>query len=49
MFWQQMSNGYEYEVDEEKGYTGWVRCTGGRLADGRWPNWNSYTGATRYT
>jgi len=36
---------YEYEVTEE--YfggpmlnTGWVRCVGGKLADGRWPMWH---------
>jgi hypothetical protein len=46
MFWQQMGR-YEYEVNGMK-YTGWVRCVNGWLADGRWPNWNSYTGATRY-
>jgi hypothetical protein len=27
---------YEYEYNE-KGYTGWCRCVGGRLAEGTWP------------
>ncbi|MFA5127706.1 MAG: hypothetical protein WC457_01730 [Patescibacteria group bacterium] len=49
--WQSFSFGslgaYEYEYDRY-GYTGWYRCAGGRLADGRWPEWNFKTGATRY-
>jgi hypothetical protein len=28
--------------------TGWYRCIGGRLRDGRWPQWNLYTGKKRY-
>ena len=48
MLWQQIG-GYEYEVDGKgTGYTGWVRCVGGKLADGRWPHWNELTGAKRY-
>ncbi len=43
--WQQLGQ-YEYEYDES-GYTGWCRCIGGMLADGRWPQWNSYSGASR--
>jgi hypothetical protein len=31
--------GYEFEVNEIGGYTGWHRCVGGRLADGTWPAW----------
>ena len=49
--WQQQG-GYEYEYEEKDGglrYTGWYRCVGGRLADGRWPEWNDETGATRYS
>jgi len=45
-FWQTLGN-YEYEVDENLRYTGWVRCAGGRLADGRWPKWNMHTGEKR--
>jgi len=41
--WQTIGQ-YQYEYDEN-GYTGWYRCVGGRLADGRWPEWNSKTGA----
>ena len=25
-------------------FTGWYRCVGGRLADGRWPEWNEEGG-----
>ena len=35
--WQQIGN-YEYQFSE-KGYTGWYRCVGGRLTNGRWPQW----------
>jgi hypothetical protein len=45
VFWQTLGR-YEYEVNET-GYTGWVRCVGGRLADGRWPKWNINTGERR--
>ena len=38
---------YEHEYDA-KGFTGWYRCVGGRLADGRWPEWKSKTGEKRY-
>lgn len=38
--WMQLGSGYEFEYDEH-GFTGWYRCIGGRLADGRWPQWNS--------
>lgn len=45
MFWESRG-GYEYEVDENGQYTGWYRCSGGRMSDGRWPAWRN--GATRY-
>ena len=45
-FWQTLGR-YEYEAGEH-GYTGWYRCVDDRLADGRWPEWNSSTGAIRY-
>ncbi len=46
-FWQTLGH-YEYEVDDEGfHYTGWVRCVGGRLTDGRWPEWNIHTGERR--
>lgn len=49
-FWQTLGR-YEYEVaqgtDRAPCYSGWVRCVGGRLADGRWPQWNIYTGKKR--
>lgn len=45
-FWQRLGQ-YEYEVSEGD-YTGWVRCVGGQLADGRWPQWNTYTGERRF-
>jgi hypothetical protein len=42
-FWQSLGS-YEFEVargpDNQAYYTGWYRCVGGRLADGRWPMWN---------
>jgi len=44
--WQTLGK-YEYEYDQS-GYTGWCRCLGGRLADGRWPEWNANTGGHRY-
>jgi hypothetical protein len=42
--WQTFGS-YEHEVSEEYFggplfYTGWYRCVGGRLADGRWPMWH---------
>lgn len=40
---------YEFEVNEHSQYTGWYRCVGGRLANGRWPQWNDATGATAYS
>lgn len=43
--WQQLGH-YEYEYGQN-GYTGWCRCIGGQLANGTWPQFNSYTGATR--
>jgi len=43
--WQQIG-GYEFQFDAN-GYTGWYRCVGGRLADGRWPQWNYLTGEAR--
>jgi hypothetical protein len=36
--WQTHGD-YQFEYDEN-GYTGWYRCVGGRLADGRWPQWH---------
>lgn len=49
-FWQTLGQ-YEYEVevgaDSHMYYTGWVRCVGGRMADGRWPEHNIYTGKKR--
>ncbi len=50
--WQRQGQ-YEYETvyysrANNHGYTGWVRCVGGRLADGRWPHFNIHTGATRH-
>lgn len=36
--WQRQGV-WEYEYTAA-GYTGWYRCVGGRLADGRWPCWN---------
>lgn len=47
MLWQKIGQ-YEYEVDGICEYTGWYRCVGGRLADGRWPYWNYKTGGKRY-
>ena len=42
--------GYEHEVSENgKTFTGWYRCVGGRLVDGRWPEWNSSTGEERFS
>lgn len=46
--WQRREQ-YEYEVDQKGEYTGWYRCVGGRLADGRWPEWNEKTGEKRYS
>lgn len=37
--WQTLGH-YEYEYNAN-GYTGRYRCVGGRLADGRWPIWDS--------
>ncbi len=48
MWWQTLGK-YQYEVNEKDDYTGWQRCIGGKLADGRWPEWNYKTGATRYS
>jgi len=40
---------YEYEYSYSlHDYTGWYRCIGGRLANGRWPQWHSKTGDKRY-
>lgn len=38
---------YEYDGDQDK-YTGWCRRTNGRLANGKWPEWNNKTGQRRY-
>jgi len=43
--WQRLGQ-YECEYDE-CGYTGWCRCVNGRLANGRWPQWNENTGQKR--
>lgn len=52
MFWQ-IQGAYEVEVIVDRNgmpaYSGWYRCIGGRLADGRWPEWHTQTGATRYS
>lgn len=48
MRWVHEIGGYEFEVDGEDCYTGWYRCIGGRLADGRWPEWH-HDGRTRYS
>lgn len=45
--WWQTLGSYEHEVNEQ-GYTGWYRCVGGKLANGKWPAWHSKTGAQRY-
>jgi hypothetical protein len=47
-FWYPYLDGYEYETDENGHSTGFYRCVGGRLADGRWPKWHSETGAKGY-
>lgn len=44
--WQTLGR-YQYQYDE-KGYTGWCRCVGGRLRNGLWPEWNENTGEKRY-
>jgi hypothetical protein len=44
--WQTIGQ-YEFEYNEHGVYTGWYRCVGGRLTDGRWPEWNS-SGAKRF-
>lgn len=47
--WQDSPCGrYEYEHDGSN-YTGWCRCKDGRMANGRWPEWNNKTGENRYT
>jgi hypothetical protein len=38
---------YEYEYTSAGNYTGWYRYVGGRLTDGRWPEWNNRTGQER--
>jgi hypothetical protein len=43
--WQRLGQ-YEYEHDGSH-YTGWYRCAGGRMFDGRWPEWNYRTGEER--
>ena len=49
-FWQTLRQ-YEYEVargaDDNMYYTGQVRCVGGRMANGKWPEHNIYTGEIR--
>jgi hypothetical protein len=37
--WQVLA-GYEYEYNEGQRYTGWYRRIGGKLPDGRQPEWN---------
>lgn len=39
--WQTIGS-YEYGYNEY-GYTGWYCCVGGRLANGIWPQWYSFT------
>ena len=51
-WWETGFGGYEFEVgyDPQRnfyGFTGWVRCIGGRMADGRWPEWHG--GLVRYS
>lgn len=50
-FWQRFG-WYELEVVSTAAgdcqYSGWYRCIGGRLADGRWPVWKDGTGEVRY-
>ena len=49
-YWQVVAtatrNGHEVAAYDElvgfHGYTGWQRCIGGRLFDGRWPIWNRH-------
>jgi hypothetical protein len=43
--WQILGQ-YEYEYTS-RGYTGWYRCVGGRMSDGKWPQWNFKTGEAR--
>ena len=46
--WRETSiEGFQFEVDERGEETGWIRCTDGRLSDGRWPEWNERTGEER--
>jgi hypothetical protein len=45
--WQTFG-GYEFEFNS-RGYTGWYRCVGGRLANGLWPEWCRETGVMRYS
>lgn len=45
--WQTIDQ-YEYEYEyDENGYTGWCRCVGGRMSDGKWLEFNIYTGERR--
>jgi hypothetical protein len=43
--WQTQGK-YQYEFDSG-GYTGWCRAVGGRMSDGRYPQWNYKTGEQR--
>lgn len=45
-FWMTIGDHYEFEYNA-RGYTGWYRGVGGRMADGRFPERNINTGATR--
>ena len=45
-FWQRQGQ-YEYEVTSDGKYSGWVRYVGGKMVDGRWPEFNIYSGQTR--
>jgi hypothetical protein len=45
--WQTLGH-YEYEYGR-RGYTGWCRCIGGRMADGLYPEFNYMTGEIRYS
>ena len=47
-FWSPWFGGYEFEVSERSGYTGWYRYSHGRLPSGLMPEWNANTGEVRY-
>jgi hypothetical protein len=39
---------YQYEYNMDGILTGWYRCVGGKLDNGRWPAWNDEIGRMRY-